>query len=74
MKNEWISVKDRLPDSKSKYEWISIPVIIAMDITTMPVLGCFYSLSEGFHTDEGLEYDNVTHWMPLPKPPKKQRT
>lgn len=74
--NEWISVKDRLPD-----DWSHIIVCNAnaniydydtgvSEATYAPcVKGCCDSRFE----TKGIEYihnDDVTHWMPLPEPPK----
>ncbi len=59
---EWISVKDRLPE-------IGEPVII--------YYGRF--VAEAMRNDNGVfvvscsdeEAEDVTHWMPLPEPPKE---
>jgi hypothetical protein len=56
-KQEWISVNDRLPDSDGKYL-----VYTGHDlIHTM-----YYYATNAF----GFEHWDVTHWMPLPEPPK----
>ena len=58
MKNEWISVNDRLPDNPD-------PVLtFSNDID-----GCLYRIMSprfisGFP-------EKVTHWMPLPEPPEE---
>lgn len=63
---EWISVKDRLPESEVMVltyleddDYYMIDYIIMFDV---PLWACI------------LERDNykVTHWMPLPQPPIKQ--
>ena len=49
--NEWISVKDRLPDKDGEH-----------------ILVCY---SDGWICDQFTPVDDgVTHWMPLPQPPK----
>ena len=59
---EWISVKDRLPDKQGKYL-------------------CYYKfepdspdvICENTYQGSGLwlsEMDKITHWMPMPQPPK----
>lgn len=59
---EWISVKDRLPEKRGEYL-------------------CYYKfepdspdvICENTYQGSGLwlsEMDKVTHWMPLPQPPK----
>ena len=70
---EWISVKDRLPDKHGK------PYVCLL---TFPYGGQFpYILNwyeygdngyvNGRHfQDEGLDGMKVTHWMPLPEAPK----
>lgn len=51
---EWVSVKDRLPD-------VGNIVLI-------------YSETDGVcldsYSDDTFDYFDVTHWMPLPQPPK----
>ena len=55
---EWISVKDRLPDKPMKcLVYTKRGECGGYEIT-------YYN--QGFN----LQYSNVTHWMPLPQPPK----
>lgn len=55
--SEWISVKDRLPDKGGRY--------IVHDLT-LGVQGYYY------HPDVYCPaWKTVTHWMPLPEPPKE---
>ena len=58
---EWISVKDRLPEKTGKV------LVNVHGITTTAVLknGLWHS-SWNFEVITG----DVTHWMPLPQPPK----
>jgi len=64
---EWISVKDRLPETDNEY-------IVALDFlevksTTMN----FMSIPSKWHTMSSIDVSKrVTHWMPLPEPPKEQ--
>ena len=55
---EWISVDDRLPDKPMKcLVYTKRGECGGYEIT-------YYN--QGFN----LQYSNVTHWMPLPQPPK----
>ena len=72
-KQEWISVEERLPEE------CGMPVLmVAVNayLQTRVVKGFTdYQCPIAFHTNER-EYDGiwgaweVTHWMPLPEPPK----
>lgn len=56
---EWISVEDRLPDKPMRcLVYTKRGGYCGYDIT-------YYN--QGFYS----EYSKVTHWMPLPKPPKE---
>jgi hypothetical protein len=72
--SEWISVEDRLPDNHRR-------VLIACDGTTIggaaPIAiglygGGFWSIADADGTAHLTKYMHVvvTHWMPLPEPPK----
>ena len=71
--SEWISVDDRLPED------CGMPVLIVAvnSYNQMRIVKGFtdYQCPITFHTNER-EYDGVwrawevTHWMPLPEPPK----
>ena len=64
--------------------WNTVPVIIAIanrhvEGGPLEVVGAFYEkvdlehkerILHRFRTDEGISYDNVEYWMPLPEPPK----
>lgn len=59
---KWISVKDELPA-------IGEPVLVFDDASDM-MFG--FMSSDGYWLETGSELPcNVTHWMPLPKPPKE---
>ena len=58
----WISVKDELPA-------IGEPVLVFDDASDM-MFG--FMSSDGYWLETGSELPcNVTHWMPLPEPPKE---
>ncbi len=63
---EWISVKDRLPEDYK--ERVLVKINDANSIIGNPDMDTDrYSFDLGFWVRWG---HNVTHWMPLPKPPK----
>jgi hypothetical protein len=63
MKDNWISVKDRLPEKGQE--------VLIFDKYTDTVNYCWYN--EGIW-DCGcyceIYYNHVTHWQPIPAPPK----
>ena len=72
---EWISVKDRLPDNK-EYDWVLAQVVENNGFMHIPtVMEYRQSKNDWFEETYGwLSEHNglfsVTHWMPLPQPPK----
>lgn len=72
--NKWISVKDRLPDKElAEHREIyyydvfpDIEVIVMIVGATLPT-AVFYD-GENFYAD-GTTYQ-ITHWQPMPEPPK----
>ena len=56
--NEWVKIKDRLPEHTG--------IIL--------VYGDICGIELGFFSNEDwvLEIKTATHWMPLPEPPKKE--
>ncbi|QDP46041.1 MAG: hypothetical protein Unbinned4052contig1001_41 [Prokaryotic dsDNA virus sp.] len=72
MDNEWISVEERLPEHGEWY-LVAAPSPLGDRVTTM----AFLDATEGgeppvwlAHNDTGSdEWDDITHWMPLPAPP-----
>ena len=72
---EWISVKDRLPDNK-EYDWVLAQVVEDNGFMHIPtVMEYRQSRNDWFEETYGwLSEHNgaftVTHWMPLPLPPK----
>lgn len=63
--SEWISVKDRLPE-----EFVSILVYMP-DEAPMPTVREGYLTECGFMVPALLQHIPVTHWRPLPEPPKE---
>ena len=78
---QWISVEDRLPDL---YEFVLVladnprtnepkPVAIARIVSEHEIWDLLGYLEVGAYRD--IEYSmsrfDITHWMPLPEPPKK---
>ena len=69
---EWISVKDRLPENKGRYSAYGADLCFGNTPHFM-VDKFFYRPVEKIW--EYGEYDCnalVTHWMPLPEPPKEK--
>lgn len=58
---EWISVEDGFPENCTN-----------VLINSVRAVNEAYYEKERFYTENGKEYNYVTHWMPLPTPPKTQ--
>ena len=62
---EWISVKDRLPDHKTQcIGYFEVAYSYGFNINEV-----FYNDGRWFWDLDSIE--NITHWMPLPEPPKQ---
>ena len=63
--NEWISAKDRLPETID-------PVIVCNEISNVYLAWYNYvdNLWRYTYRTEIVTH-KITHWMPLPEPPKK---
>ena len=71
---EWIPVKDRLPYlSEEEIERIALNPVFCPEFNVM-ILGATAATTLSFDgvgwCDEEGRYYRVTHWMPLPEPPK----
>ncbi len=67
---EWISVKDRLPEKRGEYLcYFRYPGIDVPSLNFICDVICqnTYQGSGRWLSD----MNNVTHWMPLPEPPKE---
>nr|MDY5755524.1 DUF551 domain-containing protein [Eubacteriales bacterium] len=75
---EWISVDDKLPDNK-EHDWVLAQVVEDNGYMHIPkVMEYRQSKKDWFEETYGwLSEHNglftVTHWMPLPEPPKGKR-
>ncbi len=61
-KTSWISVKDELPSNE---KWVACLIE-----NKKPVIGFF---SQTFRNWKVNGFGDVTHWMPLPKLPEKEK-
>lgn len=68
--NGWISVKDRLPEKEGQYLcWFG-----KNTLAKGAAIATYLEMWKAFGSLESLEtYQNVTHWMPLPEPPKEDK-
>lgn len=58
----WIPVTERLPEEDT--------VVLACDSENDMVVACYYKV--GFMNNVDLRTESgITHWMPLPEPPKE---
>lgn len=62
IKTDWIKVEDKLPNLST--------FVIAYK-KNGKVLGLYYSADKEFYYSQVDQTNQVTHWMPLPEPPKK---
>lgn len=78
---EWISVEERLPERELKELMRMNPlkvfpclVVITSDYYNKAYVSQAYYAEEGFISgDSGLITERITHWMPLPEPPKESK-
>lgn len=63
--NEWISVKDRFPENKI------LPVLVTNVIDMYVVVYSDKEINDWQYSSCcGCSCSGITHWMPLPEPPK----
>lgn len=60
----WISAKDRLPKPGDR--------VIALIGRNIIIAHTFIEDNSEYWSAEDHDYLNVTHWMPLPEPPKEE--
>ena len=61
--SNWISVKDRLPENGKKV------LVYCKENKNDYEIGAYSDTYRGFFVRQTC-YENITHWMPLPQPPK----
>jgi hypothetical protein len=78
---EWISVKDRLPEENGRY-LCNIPIYegyqevldFATNLEAVDDYDFYHQNHAGFYDYDHewgyVEVPAITHWMPLPEPPK----
>ena len=77
--SKWIPVSERLPELfencfvlvKMKYDWeekYEYNVDAGYYVGEYGYIDCFNTFNDW---NEGQEYIHITHWMPLPEPPKE---
>lgn len=64
--SEWISVKDKLPDTTGRY-WCFVRYVSDLTECEYQWNCCYNEFANKFITDD--DGHVVTHWMPLPPPP-----
>lgn len=75
MKTEdWISVKTSLPPKKEDKKWAWSDVVWVYDEEYGQRTGCLDDDNRWCDANEYLYLNHVTHWMPLPEDPSKEKT
>lgn len=71
---QWISVEDRLPP----YEWenkalMATEEVLVINEDGQMFVGYFkvWKYEGSYMFDDGSDHDDITHWLPLPKPPEE---
>ena len=69
---EWISVKDRLPENEGRLIVLCEKVVMPAHFYPEYVGGPNFEECDIYsNCADFLDLDKVTHWMPLPEPPKE---
>ena len=68
---QWVSVKDRLPEEQKEVliylpEYDSVEMAALFEIPSL-------NLKEWAQNEDAYMLNEVSHWMPLPEPPKEVR-
>lgn len=66
----WISVKDRLPEEGGRY-WCYVKEINDLGISYYQWNCSYHEIEKMWAEDKSNIVPFVTHWMPLPEPPKQ---
>tara|TARA_R110002124_G_scaffold23673_6_gene87528 strand:- start:207 stop:518 length:312 start_codon:yes stop_codon:yes gene_type:complete len=75
LENQWISVADRLPELEDNSVLV---YFTTTSIETVHIEDNFKDIPNGFDKEGNQLYtkwyifSGITHWMPLPSPPKEQ--
>lgn len=69
LERRWIPVEERLPEDPVKKVLVFVPHTHGDIVDAGRYLGADNWVLEGWH----LTQNAVTHWMPLPEPPKEER-
>lgn len=67
--DNWISVDERLPELEEGVKNTSIEVIMFSESNEF-YLGYYNFYNKNWYYDGNWIGDDITHWQPLPKPPK----
>lgn len=64
---KWISVKDRLPRN-----YMSVLAYMPRHYPCQLIHECYIGSDGEWHSSAvyGVKSEDITHWMPIPKPPK----
>ena len=68
--DEWISVEERLPEDAGLLERGYARYLVWEKAYNNHVIGFWYGKDLGWETQIAEDYSEVTHWQPLPDPPK----
>jgi hypothetical protein len=74
LREGWVSVEDRLPEIGG--EWNESVYVLAVGYMFSEPISCFYTERTGWEFASPLvkgKPERVTHWQPLPTPPRKRR-
>lgn len=66
----WISVKDRLPEEKGAY--LTVHYLPALGKSGKLVREVYFDGEGWFVGRVRINKRHITHWMPLPEPPKEE--
>ena len=70
MKDQWISVKDRLPNIECGSFLVWSPTQFPKNSNCL--VAEYYDDVKGFYSESSEDFlEDVTHWQPLPEPPSE---
>lgn len=69
---QWVSVKDRLPEEQ-KEVLIYLPEYDSVEMASLFTIPSI-NLREWVQNEDAYMLDEVSYWMPLPEPPKGEKS